>query len=261
MRSHPGVGKLAVVVAVAVALPAVAAGQERAAGRERRNQIQILEGVLTGAVRLAADDVGRRMEQLDPTLTVLRGQARSRGFVLEGYGFFFDVEIPALRPSVVASMMAAQRDADAIDALNSLKRALETMPEGPASQQARQAYQQVARVVGPARGGVVAAASTDPDKSGIPPVQMRTEDPEALYSEGVKNALIDAMLDFSLRIDLGPEEWLIVAARDGYGPLSPNEIYDASTIQLRVKGSDLAIYHADRSRRGEIRAKVEVKVF
>ena len=52
-----------------------------------------------------------------------------------------------------------------------------------------------------------------------------------------------------------------MAARDSEGPLTPNEIYDAMTIVLRVKGSDLAAYAADRSRRDEIRRRVEVRVF
>ena len=50
-----------------------------------------------------------------------------------------------------------------------------------------------------------------------------------------------------------PEEWLTVAARDSEGPLMPDEIYDASTILIRVKGSDLATYAADRSKRAEVR--------
>ena len=58
----------------------------------------------------------------------------------------------------------------------------------------------------------------------------------------MKSALIDAMLDHSLSMDLGPEEWLTVAARQSDGPLSNNQIYDVSTIVLRVKGSDLAAY-------------------
>ena len=69
-----------------------------------------------------------------------------------------------------------------------------------------------------------------------PPV----DDPHTSYTEAVKNALIDAMLDYSLPMNLDAEEWLTVAARDSEGPLTPDEIYDASTILIRVKGSDLA---------------------
>ena len=63
------------------------------------------------------------------------------------------------------------------------------------------------------------------------------------------------MLDHSLRMELGPEEWLTVAARDSAGPLAPGALDDAMTFILRVKGSDLAAYQADPKRRDEIRAE------
>ena len=66
------------------------------------------------------------------------------------------------------------------------------------------------------------------------------------------------MLDHSLQMKLAPEEWLTVAARDSEAPLSPTSLSDAPTIVLRVKGSDLAVYHSDPARRDEIRAKVKV---
>ena len=87
------------------------------------------------------------------------------------------------------------------------------------------------------------------------------DDPHTSYTEAVKNALIDAMLDHSLPMDLGPDEWLAVAARDSEGPLVPGEIYDASTILIRVKGSDLATYAADRNKRSEVRLRVVVREF
>jgi hypothetical protein len=86
-------------------------------------------------------------------------------------------------------------------------------------------------------------------------------DPGNVYTESVKAALIDAMLDHSLPMDLAPDEWLTVAARQSEGPLAPSEIYEASTIILRVRGEDLATYAADRSRRSDVRQKVEVRVF
>ena len=66
------------------------------------------------------------------------------------------------------------------------------------------------------------------------------DDPDRQYTDAVKSALIDAMLDHSLAMDLGPEEWLTVAARQSEGPLAPNQLFDVATIVLRVKGSDLA---------------------
>jgi hypothetical protein len=82
---------------------------------------------------------------------------------------------------------------------------------------------------------VAAAAATMPD-------------PNVLYSEAVKGALVDAMLDHSLQMNLGPEEWLTVAARASDGPMPPAGLSDLITIVLRVKGSDLSVYHGTTKR-------------
>jgi hypothetical protein len=241
---------------VAVAAQAAPLAQDANPAR-RRNQIQMMEGVLTRAVRSGAENLARRMQSRDPSLMLFTGQARARGFVLDGYGIFFDVEIPALRPTVVWAARTLERDVTMASAIDSLRQALAAMPSGPTRLQAEQALKQVqqlgppsssARSQGLAPAQSVQAASVD-------------DDPHASYTEAVKNALIDAMLDYSLPMDLGPDEWLTVAARDSEGPLTPDEIYDASTIQLRVKGSDLATYAADRSRRAEVRARVQVREF
>ncbi len=69
------------------------------------------------------------------------------------------------------------------------------------------------------------------------------------------------MLEHSRGIDVRPDEWLTVAAQRGDSPLAPNEIVTSSTLVLRIKGSDLAIYDADRTRKEEIRQRVEVREF
>lgn len=254
---------LAVVVSLAV--PVLAQGQGRSREEQRRrNQIRLMEGVLVQAVRLGAEEVSTEMERFEPAgVTVLSGVPRARGFVLDGYGVFFDVEIPDMNQSVIWSMMNVQRDRQVGNALDSLRSALESIPDGPSRQQAQMALQQVTKTVGPAMprrgpqgqpapapGQVVAAAAAMPD-------------PNVLYSEAVKGALVDAMLDHSLQMNLGPEEWLTVAARASEGPMPPAGLSDLITIVLRVKGSDLSAYHSDPARRDEIRqrVKVEARVF
>ena len=260
-------GMLLVVIA-ALAVPAVALAQGQGRTREeqrRRNQIRLMEGVLVQAVRLGAEEVSTVMERFEPAgVTVLSGVPRARGFVLDSYGVFFDVEIPDMNQSVIWSMMNVQRDRQVGNALDSLRAALDTMPDGPNRQQAQIALQQVTKTVGPAmppRGpqgqpppapGQVGAASATP----LP-------DPDRLYSDAVKNALVDAMLGYSVQMDLGPDEWLTVAARASEGPMPQPGLSDLITIVLRVKGSDLSTYHADPTKREEIqkRVKVEARVF
>jgi len=246
------------VSAIALAIQALPAAQQDTAAPRRRNQIQTMEGVLTRAVRSGAEDLARRMQSRDPSLMLFTGQARARGFVLEGYGVFFDVEIPALRPTVVWAARTLEREQSISNAIDSLARALAAMPEGQTRARAEQALKHVQqlnpapvqRPQGMPQSGAVQSAATQP-----------VDDPHTSYTEAVKNALIDAMLDYSLPMDLGADEWLTVAARDSEGPLTPDEIYDASTILIRVKGSDLATFAADRSKRAEVRGRVQVREF
>ncbi len=63
------------------------------------------------------------MQRFEPAgVTVLTGVPRARGFLLDGYGVFFDVEIPDMNQSVIWSMMNVQRDRQVGNALDSLRR-------------------------------------------------------------------------------------------------------------------------------------------
>ena len=113
-----------------MAVPALsqAQGQGRTRNEQRRrNEIRLMEGVLVQAVRLGAEEVSTEMQRFEPAgVTVLSGVPRARGFLLDGYGVFFDVEIPDMNQSVIWSMMNVQRDRQVGNALDSLRAALET---------------------------------------------------------------------------------------------------------------------------------------
>jgi hypothetical protein len=234
--------------------------QDPATAQRRRNQIQIMEGVLTRAVRSGAEDLARRMQSRDPSLMLFTGQARARGFVLEDYGVFFDVEIPALRPTVIWSMRTLERDSTMASAIDSLRQALMSVPDSARRVEAEQALKYVQQL-GPGLAGRPAGPNTDRSVTAATADAPVVDDPHTSYTEAVKNALIDAMLDYSVAMDLAADEWLTVAARDSEGPLTPDEIYDPSTILIRVKGSDLATYAGDRSKRSDVRARVKVSEF
>jgi hypothetical protein len=248
-------------------MPALALAQGQGRTRDeqrRRNQIRLMEGVLVQAVRLGAEEVSTVMERFEPAgVTVLSGVPRARGFVLDGYGVFFDVEIPDMNQSVIWSMMNVQRDRQVGNALDSLRAALETMPGGPGRQQAEVALQQVIKTVGPAMPPRGPQGQPAPVPGQVSATATAMPDPNILYSESVKGALVEAMLDYSLQMNLGPEEWLTVAARASEGPMPAAGLSDLITIVMRVKGSDLSIYHADPTKRDEIRqrVKVEARVF
>jgi hypothetical protein len=69
------------------------------------------------------------------------------------------------------------------------------------------------------------------------------------------------MLDSSKNLELGPEEWLTIAARNSEYGLTANEVLNLATTLLRVKGSDLADFLAGRLTKEEARQRVEVREF
>jgi len=212
------------------------------------------------AVRVGAELVGKELERYEPTgVTVLLGAPRARGFLVDGHGVFFDVEVPDMNQSVVWSVMVTQRDRQMGNALESLATALRAMPDGPPMQQAQKALQTLTSTVNVKDNGP--AASPAP---GQVTAQAILSDPRKLYQDAVIGSVVDAMLGYSVQMSLAADEWLTVAARGTDSPLNPQQgLQESTTITVRVKGADLAIYHSDPARRAEIREKVraDAKVF
>ncbi len=246
---------------------------------QRRYQITLMENVLSSAVRHAAETMGRRLQAVAPNLVLMTGTSRARGFVLPDYGVFFDVEVPAMPMSVAWTLRVMERDLDMERSLQILRQQLGSLPDAQ-RRDVEQALRRIELAVGPfdapmptsapadqrARtAGTVTAATVVPPQAAPrdapPAAPAASRDLNLDYTEVVKSALIDAMLDFSGPMAIATDEWLTVAARDAYGPIAPGEIYDAMTISLRMKGSDLAAFRADRITREEARKRVEVREF
>jgi hypothetical protein len=241
---------------------------------KRRYQIKVMEGVLVGAVKHGAEQVGR---QLQPQVVLMTGFARARGFVLEAYGVFFDVEIPGMRETPIWTMRVLEQDM--IAARRTLDRLLQQvqMVGDPQTKQSldqglRQLQAQVTRTSqsqGPASqarmvAGADVSENTDVAAQQEAPAPLPApapQDPGMLYTESVKTAIIDAMLDHGTPLGIRPDEWLTVAARDGEGPLTPLENYDAATFIFRIKGSDLTAYRAGGISREEAQKRVDVRQF
>ena len=84
----------------------------------------MMEAVLSRAVLTGAEHLAEQLGSGNPNVSFFTGQARARGFVLDGYGVFFHVEIPEMQQSVVWSVTTAERDmqmASAIEGLEALR--------------------------------------------------------------------------------------------------------------------------------------------
>lgn len=260
--------KAGMVVTAAIAAAGVAlAAQEttpRVSTANRRDAMRVMEGVLTASVKSGAAQLSRRIQAIEPSLMVLSGDARARGFVIDGYGVFFDVEIPAVSQSVVWSVRTLNRDRQLTGSLTVLRQFVDRMNDPATKAQLDVALRRLEQQVGPAptgqpRAGMVAAAA-EPDSNDLGPAKD-IGDPNEQYTEAVKHALIDAMLNYSASLKLGADEWLTVAASDSQGPLMPGQLYDATTTILRVKGSDLTAYQTGKMSLDDALKKVEVREF
>jgi hypothetical protein len=251
----------------------------------RRRDITYMEGILTQAVRAGAAELGQRMQIAEPGSVIVTGTARARGIALEGYGVLFDVDVPMMKQSVIwTTRQLIQQDLrDKIQALNQII-ARTNDPDDLRRAQAQQRFfmnqlnsvtaGSAPRTLSTENGAAGTAVASPVANAGVPPpgvaaaatvnesiTPATTLDPNELYTDAVKRALIDAMLNYSVALKLADDEWLTVAARDNEGPLTPGALDDASTIVIRVKGVDLAAFHSNKLTREEVLKKVEIREF
>jgi hypothetical protein len=197
--------------------PAPPAAPMSLAEREaRRDNISLMESLLARAVFVGA----RKVQQGNPGVVLMAtGQPRARGFVLDGYGTFFDVEIPELQGSMELTMQQLQRELGKSLAERTGSEANSSGPRRTSSAQ-----------------NIPAADDTDPS---------------APYREAVILACTEAMLDYSKNLSLQPGEWLTVALRGSEATATQMEIRDSRTVILRLRGSDLGDYLASRISKNE----------
>ena len=106
---------------------------------------------------------------------------------------------------------------------------------------------------------VQAGATLQPALS---PAEMAVvDDPAEAWRQEVRGTLIDVMIE-NTGLTIAPDEYIIVAAR---GVLSADRLVsdsgDARTIELRLKGSDLAAYRSGSITLEEARKRVGVREY
>jgi hypothetical protein len=242
-----------------------------------RQKISMMESVLESAVANGADSLMRAVRAvMPPDALILTGAPSARGFRLDGYGLFFDVEVPAFRPTMAWTLrqMVDETGLGAAAAVNQLKAYIATVQDPRQRTALDRALRRLELQVGPvgpiqqdATARPVGAASvtqTALSPVAAPQVDLAViEDPNAVYTREVSAAIIDAMIENSGPLPVAENEWLTVAARDNIRParLVPGDTSNISSVVFRIKGSDLAAFRAGRMTLEETRKLVEVKQF
>ena len=273
--------KAAMLVGLVVMVtPPVAVAQEQSAatrgaspvsqeGLRMRYEIRVMERVLEQAVQHGAQVVGQQRQALIPMM-LFATPARARGFRLDGYGVFFDVEVPPIRRSLAWSFQTLdQLDLGVNSALQALRQHVQSLGD-PSRGDLEQALQRLEVQIRPTPVGAAPgraagignrrrALGRSMDGAAAPIVAVRN--PVEAYADEVKHAIIDAMLNHSRSLGIGSEEWLTVAARDNETWLTPSDLSAAVAMTLRIRGRDLVAFRDGELTREATSERVEVQEF
>lgn len=225
---------------LATALLAVTAGsalaqQARTPDMETiraRQKISIVEGALERAVQNGADNFGRRLRAVSPeadTMAVLLGAPVVRGFRLEERGVFFDVLMPSIQASMVWPLRYTQSS---------------TRRDGPVSAVANLQASPAAQ--GPAPSAADAAL---------------LEEPAEAWRNEVRATLTDAILENTGGLAIGPDEYITLAARGVQPSDRMPDPGESRTMELKLRGSDLAAFRSGALTLEQARAKVAFREY
>lgn len=286
-----------VLSALVVAIPAAA--QDAATAKpvnmsDMRHHIYVMEGALARAVDYGAKNLNREILAVMPGVFILAGEAQARGVYLEGYGVYFDVQVPMMRQSMMWSLrtMLDQDNTAAQMAISDMRKIGQSITDPSARAAFERSLKQLETQATPntpyARTGTPSTASNPavspgviiPDSAaggvgaataagvasprGAAGDKAWMQDPNRAYTEAVTRALVDAIIDYSTPMALDPDRWLTVAARDNEGrdTLAPQDpLEEVVTMIYRIKGADLLEYRAGKISRDEARKRVQVSQF
>jgi len=239
---------------------------------QARFQIAVMETALEQAVQLGATNINMQVQTVAPDMVFLSGAPRARGFRLRDYGVFFDVAVPVMRPSLSWTFQVLRRNdnTSAVAALDSLRGKLGAVGDPQLRQELERDVRRIERELPMVRttsavsDGTREAATTTSrvihgaSAQSVPPATV-LEDPDRAYSDAVRNALINAILEYSESIPLAPNEWLTIAVRNQEASRRQSLDPQGSAITvLRVRGSDLAALHTRQITPEVARSRIEV---
>ena len=253
--------------ALAQSPPASVPGDARAELEERLQQVRLMERALEDAVTRGVRIVEQQLPPV-PGVLYFAGPVRVRGFELQDYGVFFDVEYPVVRRSILWSMNTLQLNRGMPTIFQDLRRRLQTVPEGPgqlafeqilSEMEAELQRNSLLRPVGLGPARVSSPEDTDTRDPGRPvtPVTPVRMDPLETYLSALRGELTDALIAYGPALVVADDHWVSVAARDGRGQIDPRVSSAPRTLRLRIRGRDLAALRAGRVSVDDLRGRVE----
>ncbi|RPJ80994.1 MAG: hypothetical protein EHM13_11185 [Acidobacteria bacterium] len=182
---------------------------------------------------------------------------------MEGYGVFFDVDLPPLPRSFAWTFRILDLPLGVDPELAQLQRQVAAVGDVRLRQELDQTLRLIQRKVAMPGGTAVSSQGAGTSQVAVRPRMEHSErpqDPFASYATDLGTALAEVLVNYGGTITLRPDEWLTIAARESQPKLLPGGPVETA-ITLRIKGADLAAFKAGRLNVEEARKKVEIKEF
>lgn len=237
------------------------ASERGAQPAQLRVQMANMEAILERAVQVGIQGAMNQMPGVQFQGPPMWVAPRARGFKIDGYGVFFDVEVPVLPASITWSISVLNRNNEIalVNEINSLKAIVQGLPDEAKRAEIRKSLDRMQQRVSAAALSEPAAPSPQSgaaatlvrDGGATAPSRATVQSPDdldAIYTSEVKKSLTNVMLDHGITLEIAPDEWFTVAAseaRSGWG--QP----DTMTVYLSIHGRDLAALRARQITREE----------
>jgi len=230
---------------------------------ESRYQLRIMERVFEQAVTDGAEQFASRIETSDPSSRInFAGTAQARGFRLDGYGVFFDVQVPMLRPSINwvfrqlnQSDLSVRLAADLDKVLPVLRENMRTFDDEQLMENFERAFLAFRRPLPP--GSPMGPPRTGSQRGRLARRVASEEDLQAEYAAQIATEVTAVILDNSEAILLGADDWLVVATVASF---SPNDT-PGMKMMLKILGSDLIALRAGELSREDAIKRIETGEF
>jgi hypothetical protein len=193
-----------------------------------RFQVTNFEALLRNAVMRGGQELATKTQQVAPGLALAPlSDPIVHGWAQPDFGYVFYVETPGISATGVAMLMMQQQSPSS---------PVPTKPVAGASP-------------APPPGTVAATSLVAPDPM---------FEPNAFYSEAVRQALYDAILDNSGGLPIKEDEHLAIsAAPKPMPPLFSNPLYpDSRRLVLTIKGADLILFRQGRLPREDAKLRI-----
>jgi len=255
---------LLVAGAASAQVPVAPTGARQIA--EVRNQITVMEGILERAVGVGISGAINQMPDLFQGPGMWVTPPRARGFRIDGYGVFFDVEVPGLpATSLAISVLMRNNEIALVNELNQLRVVAQSVAEPTKRVELTKNIDKVqARVSGAplsepgvppgTRATTVNERLTPAPGGGVAPRMVPARDPDEIYTGEVQKALTTVMLEHAMPV--AAEEWFTIAASQSRGGWGEPETL---TLYMSIQGKDLAALRAGKITREEAARRIVVK--